>query len=60
MNGLQDPSGQVLKIFPPPGLNSRNVQPITSRYTDHAIRPTPFLVENPKLNNILLAIFSLR
>jgi len=27
-------SGQVRKISPPPGFNTRTVQPVVSRYTD--------------------------
>ena len=30
-------SGQVRKISPPPGFDSRTVQPVASRYTDYAI-----------------------
>jgi len=32
----QGRSGQVWKISPPPGIDPRNVQPATSRYTDWA------------------------
>ena len=37
MDGLQGPSGRVLKISPPPAFNSRTVQAVASRYTDYAI-----------------------
>jgi hypothetical protein len=40
----QDRSGQVRKISPPPGFDPRTVQPVASRYTDYAIRPTRNLV----------------
>jgi hypothetical protein len=33
-------SGQVRKISPPPGFDPRTVQPVGSRYTDYATRPT--------------------
>ena len=32
--GPQERSEQVRKISPPPGFDSRTVQPVTSRYTD--------------------------
>jgi hypothetical protein len=38
--GFQGRSGQVRKISPPPGFDPRNVQPVASRYTDWATRPT--------------------
>ena len=36
----QDRSGQVRKISPPPGFDPRTVQPVASRCTDNATRPT--------------------
>jgi hypothetical protein len=36
----QDRSGQVRKTSPPPGFYPRTVQPVASRYTDYATRPT--------------------
>jgi len=36
----QGRSGQVRKISPPPEFERRNVQPVASRYTDYATRPT--------------------
>ena len=33
-------SGQVRKISPPPGFDSRTVQPVASRCIDYATRPT--------------------
>jgi hypothetical protein len=38
--GPQGRFGQVRKIFPTPGFDPRTVQPIASRYTDYANRPT--------------------
>ena len=40
LGGPQDRSGRVWKISPPPGFDTRTVQPVTSRYTDWAI-PAP-------------------
>jgi hypothetical protein len=36
----QGRSWQVRKISPPPGFDPRTVQPVASRYTDWATRPT--------------------
>ena len=41
LGGPQGRSGQVRKISPPPGFDLRTVQPVASRYTDYATRPTP-------------------
>ena len=38
--GPQGRYGQVRKISPPPRFDPRTVQPIASRYTDYATRPT--------------------
>jgi hypothetical protein len=40
LDGLQGRSGQVRKISPQPGFDPRTVQPVASRYTDYATRPT--------------------
>jgi hypothetical protein len=37
LGGFQGRSGPVQKISPPPGFDPRTVQPVVSRYTDHAI-----------------------
>jgi hypothetical protein len=37
MGGPQGRSGQSRKISPPPGFDTRTVQPVASRYTDCAI-----------------------
>jgi hypothetical protein len=44
LGGPQGRSGQVRKISPPPGFDLRNFQPVASRYTDWATRPTPLPV----------------
>jgi len=38
--GPQGRSGQLRKIFPPPGFDPRDVQPVLSRYTDRATQLT--------------------
>jgi len=40
LGGPQDRSGQMRKISPPPGFDPRTVQPVASRCTDYATRPT--------------------
>ena len=40
LGGPQGRSGQVRKISPPPEFDPRTVQPVASRYTDWATRPT--------------------
>ena len=40
LGGPQGWSGQVRKISPPPGFDPQTVQPVGSRYTDYATRPT--------------------
>jgi len=40
LGGPHRRSGQVRKISPPPGFDSRTVQPVVSRYADYATRPT--------------------
>ena len=40
LGGPQGRCGQVRKISPPPGFDSRTVQPVASRYTDYATQPT--------------------
>ena len=39
--GIQGRSGQVLKILPIPGFDSRAVLPVASRYTDYVISVLP-------------------
>jgi hypothetical protein len=38
--GWEDRCGQAWEISPPPGFDPRTVQPVASRYTDYATRPT--------------------
>jgi hypothetical protein len=45
----QDQSGQVRKISHPPGFDLQTVQPVASRYTDYATRPTKCLGAFAKL-----------
>jgi hypothetical protein len=40
LGGPQGRSGQMQKILPPPGLDTQTIQPVASRYTDYATRPT--------------------
>ena len=40
LGGAQGRSGQVRKISPPLGFDPQTAQPIASRYTDYATRPT--------------------
>ena len=42
LGGPQGRSGRARKISPPPGFEPRTVQPVASRYTDYATRPTNF------------------
>jgi hypothetical protein len=51
LGGPQGRSGQVRKISPPPGFDSRTVQPVGSRYTDYATQPIAWWVTNA--NNVL-------
>ena len=37
LGGPQGRAGQLRKISPPPGFDTRTVQPVASRYTDWAI-----------------------
>jgi len=55
----QSRSGQVRNISPPPGFDPRTVQPVASRHTDYATRPTVMLDEVYKLWRSLLCSFFL-
>jgi len=46
LGGPQGRSGQVRNTSPPPGFDPRTVQPVASRYTDYATRPTRTRVEH--------------
>jgi hypothetical protein len=52
LGGPQGRFGQVRDILPPPGFDLQTVQPVVSRYTDYAARPTlnPVLVCNSTLH----------
>jgi len=44
LGGPHGRSGQVQKISPQPGFDPRTVQPVASRYTDYATRPTSLIL----------------
>jgi hypothetical protein len=44
LGGPQGRSGQVRKISSPPGFDPRTAQPVASRYTDYATRPTLIII----------------
>ena len=50
LGGPQGRSGQVRKISPPPGFDPRTVQPVASRYTNYATRPTIFHIYTSNLH----------
>ena len=50
LGGPQGRSGQVRKISPPPEFDLRTVQPVGSRYTDYATRPTFFIITRQRSN----------
>jgi hypothetical protein len=56
LGGPQGRSGQVRKISIPPGFDPRTVQPVASRYTDWAIRPT--IIITCLLNFILMCLYN--
>ena len=51
LGGPQGRSGQARKISPPPGFDPRAIQPVASRYTDWATRPTSLLIGGLELLN---------
>jgi len=53
LGGPQGRSGQVGKISPPPGFVPRTVQPVASRYTEYANRPTRITLTCAKTPNEL-------
>ena len=55
LDELQGRSGQVRKISPSTGFDPRTVQPLASRYTDWATRPTGLPVKYP----LFLSYFNL-
>jgi hypothetical protein len=54
LGGPQGRSGQVRIISPPPGFDPRTVQPVASRYTDYATRPTDRKGSNPNANQSII------
>ena len=63
LGGPQGRYGQVRKISPPPGIDPRTVQPVASRHTDWATRPTRYKVMYCKVTclacNVPLTLTSL-
>jgi hypothetical protein len=57
LGGPQGRSGHARRISPPPGSDPRTVQPVTSRYTDYATRPT---VNTVPWNNLSISLHQLR
>jgi len=57
LGGPHGRSGQVRKISPPPGFDPRSVQPVASRYTDYATRPTSRQDTSPICISSLLFMF---
>jgi hypothetical protein len=53
LDGPQGRSGQVRNISPPPGFDPQTVQPVASRYTDWATRPTGLQLTNRKTGKIV-------
>jgi hypothetical protein len=53
MGGRQGQSGQVQKISPPPGFDSRIVQPVMNRCTNCAI-PASIQVVSQEINPVVL------
>ena len=63
LGGPQGRSVQVRKTSPPPGFDPRTVQPLGSRYTDWATRPTQISVNTHKIrkcHKIILCFISRR
>jgi len=72
LSGLQDRSGHVRKIFPPPGFDPRTIQPVAQSlyrlsYRAHDIIRLPcskqlhenmFIIKNTRTNNMLLVMYS--
>jgi hypothetical protein len=60
LGGPQGRSGQVQKISTPPGLDSRSVQPVASRYTDYATRPTLEQLECAKFQSLAAVVLKIQ
>ena len=52
LGGPQGRSGQVRKISSPPGFDPQTVQPVASRYTDWATRPTVWIGTGAKFTKV--------
>ena len=44
LGGLQERFGEVRKILPPPGFDTRTLQHVASHFTDYATRPAIWIV----------------
>jgi len=56
LGGPRSPSGQVQKILPPLGFDSRTIQPVVSGYTDYSIQRfngKPFITHVHSICNIV-------
>jgi hypothetical protein len=53
----QGRSGQVRKISLPPGFDPRTVQPVASRYTDYATRPTLVILKLRNMSAVCPVIY---
>jgi len=55
LGGAQGRSGQVRKISPPPGFDSRTVQPVACRYPTHRGMEVRFRKCNIRINKVICA-----
>ena len=59
LGGPQGLSGQVRKIFSPPGFDPRTVQPVANRYTDYAIPVQLSFLYQVKVSFLLVIYYTL-
>jgi hypothetical protein len=57
VGGPQGRSGQVRKIFPPPGFDPRTLQPVASRYSDYAVPVQLSFLYQVKVSFLLVIYF---
>ena len=57
LGGPKGRSGQVRKISSPPGFDSRTVQPVASRYTHYATRPTLLIMPYSKFWRLFYHVY---
>ena len=60
LGGLQGRSGQVQKISTPTGFDPRTFQPVASRYTDWATRPTLEQLECTKFQSLATMVLKIQ